>query len=383
MTILATTPEQQISQLLGATVEQLDLTPAEFDAAERCYRDLGAHLSEANAEVYVQGSFLLGTVVRPHDRDGEYDLDLVAKVNVARTSLSQKDLKDRVGKLLHDYRDDHDGGPCESPNEVSEGRRSWCLHYGTFHMDVLPCIPDSDATSPTAIELTDLQLREWQKSDPHRYVEWFRRQCAKQFEESRVVLSKEYGSVEDVPKHRVRTPLHRVVQILKRHRDIYFTDDHDDRPPSSLITTLAGLAYEGETDLVAAALAAVQRMPDHVEVRNGKFWVENPACAGENFADKWNDYDQRRLKFNAWRATVEQDLRGFLTETRGTVALHQRISKAFGSAPVEEAVRVLGTRTNVAREQGAVNLAAGGLLTTAATATSLPKHRFYGAETTP
>jgi hypothetical protein len=381
MTILAQTQEEQISQLIGTTIEQLDITDAAFDAAERCYHDLGAHLSDANAEVYVQGSFLLGTVVRPHHRDGEYDLDLVSKLDVAKASITQQELKDRIGVLLTNYHDLHDGGACESPTEVTEGRRSWCLHYNAFHMDVLPAIPDTSSTSGSAIELTDRNLRLWQKSDPLAYVEWFREQCAKQFEEQRVVLSKSYGSVDAVPKHRVRTPLHRVVQILKRHRDIYFADDLDDRPPSSLITTLAGRSFQGEKDLLAATMGAVQRMPDHVDKRNGEYWVENPACTGENFADKWNDYEVRRLKFEAWRAAVEQDLTGFQLETKGAVALHQRIAKAFGNGPVEEAVKVLGARTNLARENGNVHFATGGLLTTTVTATAVPSHRFFGGET--
>jgi hypothetical protein len=128
-------------------------------------------------------------------------------------------------------------------------------------------------------------------------------------------------------------------------------------------------------------MGAVQRMPDHVEKRNGDYWVENPACTGENFADKWNDYEVRRLKFEAWRAAVEQDLTNFQLETKGAVALHQRIAKAFGNAPVEEAVKVLGARTNIARENGNVHFATGGLLTTAATATAVQSHRFFGGET--
>jgi hypothetical protein len=380
MTSLATSQDEQISQLIDTTIEQLDITDEAFDAAERCYHDLGDRLSEANAEVYVQGSFLLGTVVRPHDDSNEYDLDLVSKLEIAKTSITQQQLKERIGDLLAEYHADHDGRACESPSKVSEGRRSWCLHYDTFHMDVLPCIPDAMAESDSAIELTDRNLRLWQKSDPQAYVNWFRRQCAKQFEEGRVMLSKTYGSVEAVPKHRVRTPLHRVVQILKRHRDIHFGEDYDDRPPSSLITTLAARSYLGETDLLAATMGAVQRMPEHVEKRNGHYWVENPACEGENFADKWNDYEIRRLKFESWRAAVEQDLAGFIEEEDGAVALHQRLAQAFGSAPVERAVKVLGTRTNLARQAGNVHFATGGLLTTTATATAVRDHRFFGGQ---
>lgn len=380
MTIFATSPEEQISQLLGTTIEQLDITDEAFATAERCYHDLGAHLSDANAEVYVQGSFLLGTVVRP-DIGGECDLDLVSKLQVAKTSITQTALKERIGALLADYHDAHSGQFCQSPSELTEGRRSWCLHYDNFHMDVLPSIPDNDAQSETAIELTDRELTRWQKSDPLEYVNWFRGQCATQFEQKCVELSKTYGSVEAVPKHRVRTPLHRVVQILKRHRDIYFVDEPDDRPPSSLITTLAARSYQGEQDLLAATMVAVQRMPEQIERRDGDYWVENPACAGENFADKWNDYEIRRLKFEGWRADVERDLSEFLNDTRGTIALHQRVAEAFGSAPVETAIKVLGEQANSARQNGNVHFATGGLLTTAATTTKVPDHRNFGGET--
>jgi len=381
MTILADNWEAQISQLIGTTIEKLDITDEAFAAAESCYLDLGDHLSTASAEVYVQGSFMLGTVVRPHHRAGEYDLDLVSRLEVPKTATTQQALKDKVGALLDDYLEEHDGAVCESPAEVTEGRRSWCLHYDNFHMDILPAIPDADSPSETAIQLTDRNLRNWQQSDPLAYVEWFRTQCAKQFAEERALLAKSYGSVDAVPKHRVRTPLHRVVQILKRHRDIYFENDLDDRPPSSLITTLAGRAYKGETDLVAATIGAVQRMPEHVENRSGQYWVENPACEGENFADKWNEYQNRRLKFENWRAAVERDLTGLLLETKGAVALHQRVAKAFGNAPVEEALKTLGTQTNLARENGNVHFATGGLLTTTVTATAVPTHRFFGGDT--
>ncbi|MGW6659636.1 hypothetical protein [Rhodococcus sp. NPDC055024] len=190
------------------------------------------------------------------------------------------------------------------------------------------------------------------------------------------MLASSYGAVDAVPKHRVRTPLHRVVQILNRHRGIYFADDFDDRPPSSLITTLAGQAYEGEIDLVEATMNAVQRMPEHIEKRDGRYWVENPACRGENFADKWNEYENRRLKFEGWRAAVERDLTDFLLETKGRVALHHRVAKVFGNGPVEEALKTLGARTSVVRENGNVHFTTGGLLTTATPATAVPTHRF-------
>jgi hypothetical protein len=376
---LPTGRDEQLSQLLGCTVEQLDISAEDFLAAEQRYLDLAKHLAEQGADIYVQGSVMLGTVVSPYGRIGEFDLDLVCRLNLAKTSVSQQGLKDRVGGYLTDYIDATDGVDDEIP-ELSESRRAWALNYRRFHMDVLPAIPNLDSGSPSAIVLTDKLLREWQDSDPKAYVAWFRGQCALQFELAREALAKAAaGTVDAVPLWRVRTPLHRVVQILKRHRDIFFATDEENRAPSSLITTLAALSYHGERDLLHATMSVVQRMPLHIEKRNGKFWVPNPV-ADENFADKWNDYPQRRVRFLEWAAQVERDLEAAATETSGVQAVRERLEKAFGPDPVRRAFGSIADQTRNIRERGELKVTSTGLLTTGA---GIParQHRFYGAPT--
>lgn len=376
---LPTTRDEQLSQLLGCTVEQLDISAEDFLAAEQRYLDLAKHLAEYGADIYVQGSVMLGTVVSPYGRIGEFDLDLVCRLNLAKTSITQQGLKERVGGYLTDYIDATDGVDDEIP-ELSESRRAWALNYRRFHMDVLPAIPNLNSGSPTAILLTDKLLREWQDSDPKAYVAWFRRQCALQFELAREALAKSAaGTVDDVPLWRVRTPLHRVVQILKRHRDIFFANDEENRTPSSLITTLAALSYHGERDLLHATMSVVQRMSLHIEKRNGKFWVPNPV-ADENFADKWNDYPQRRVRFLEWAAQVERDLEAAATETSGVQAVRERLEKAFGPDPVRRAFGSIADQTRNIRERGELKVTSTGLLSTGAGIPSRP-HRFYGAPT--
>ena len=374
---MPTTAEEQVSQLLGCTIAQLDITVDDFLAAEQRYQDVAKHLAEQGVDIYVQGSFMLGTVVAPHGRSGEYDLDLVCRSDIAKTSISQADLKARVGGYLDEYVDDAEPIDGEVP-ELDESRRCWTLGYDRFHMDVLPAIPDADSASHTAILLTDKQLRLWQQSDPLAYVAWFRARCARQFDLERMSLAKAAaGTVDDVPEWRVRTPLHRLVQVLKRHRDVHFGRS-DARTPSSLITTLAGQSYNGETGLLEAIFSAVQRMPEHVEVRNGRYWVENPVCEGENFADKWNEYPERRARFYRWLGQVEKDLEATVRERSGLGAVHSRLGSAFGREPVTKAVGALAEQTRREREGGAVRQTATGLLTSGAGA-PIRDHRFYGA----
>ena len=374
MSYLPSTREQQLSQLIGCTIEQLDISTPDFLAAKQRYDDLGAHLADQGAYIYVQGSTALGTVISPYGRWGEYDLDLVCLVDVRKTSITQAALKDRVGGFLDDYIDQATGD--DVPKSVEDGRRAWTLHYDRFHMDVLPAILDLEVVSPTAIELTDKKLRHWQKSDPQAYVAWFRERCAQQFLAERKEMAAG-GSVEDVPLWRVRTPLHRTVQVLKRHRDLAFALDPDNKPPSSLITTLAARAYGGETDLLAALLAVVHRMPDHIHKVNGVEWVENPVCAGENFADKWREYPERRKAFAQWHAAVTRDLQELVGERGGQLAVHERLGHWLGADQVRAAAGGIAGQTRGIREKGKLAATTSGLLTTGA-GTPTRDHVFFG-----
>jgi hypothetical protein len=370
--------EQFLSRIIGCTVEQLDITLDDFQAAEQRYMDVGKHLAEAGADVYVQGSFMLGTVVRPLGRSSEYDLDLVCRLPIDKTSITQEQLKERVGRHLGEYLETTDGVDDEVP-DLDESRRCWTLGYDRFHMDVLPALPDYGASTDTAILLTDKQLRFWQKSDPLAYVRWFRDRCAPEFLEKRAALSESAGSLDDVPEWQVRTTLHRVVQVLKRHRDVYFANDLDDRPPSSLITTLAARAYQGRGDLVTATLTAIQRMPGFIVVKDGKYWVSNPVAEDENFADKWNEYPQRRQKFLGWRAAAERVLTAALEESGGSQSVYGHLEKAFGEGPVRKALGMFGDEQRALRESGAMRMTQGGGLTAAAAGVAVrPNHGFYG-----
>jgi hypothetical protein len=370
---------KHISEIIGCTIEQLDIPLEDFQAAEQRYNDVGKHLADdAEADVYVQGSFMLGTVVRPYGREDEFDLDLVCKLDIGKESITQARLKERVGDHLGDYLEHTEGVDGEVP-ELEPRRRCWTLGYEKFHMDVLPCIPDAAGDSDTAILLTDTNLRFWQHSDPKAYVAWFRGQCAQEFLTERSVLAKKTGTVDDVPEWQVRTTLHRVVQVLKRHRDVFFADDCDDRPPSSLITTLTARAYDGRRDLVDATLLAVQRMPLLVEVRDGEFWVPNPVAEEENFADKWNEYPERRRKFLAWRLEVERVLTAAVEERSGTQAVVDHLEKAFGAGPVRKALGGFGVSQRELRESGGMRMGSTGLLTATGAGVSVrPNHRFYG-----
>jgi hypothetical protein len=220
---------------------------------------------------------------------------------MAKESTTQKDLKKAVGNRLK--------ADAELKRIIEERRPCWQLHYpGRFHLDVLPAIPDADRPDDSIL-LTDTDLVRWQHSNPVGYANWFYDRMRTEVVQLRESLAKaSSAAVEEIPEWRVRTPLQRAVQLLKRHRNLRFAADTGDCPASIIITTLAARAYNHEADTFTALLNVARAMPRHIENRGGVWWVANPVHPEENFADKWNESAARREAFLRWLAAVEADL---------------------------------------------------------------------------
>jgi hypothetical protein len=297
---------QRFNTFLTKIAESLDIPDSSYEEATLKYEEVALWLSRDDSElakyapdIYPQGSFRLGTVVRPIVKDCEYDIDLVCRLEIEKESITQKELKDKIGDRLK--------ANADLRKILTSSRRCWNLTYPRqFHMDVLPSIANIEQ-APDGILLTDTELHHWQKSNPKEYSDWFHRAMAVQFHRVREDLAKSLSaSIEEVPEWRVKTPLQRAVQILKRHRDVMFQNDLENRPVSIILTTLAAQAYKNQENVADALLTLALDMPKYIENRNGKWWVANPVEREENFADKWNEKPERRIAFLRWIDSVQR-----------------------------------------------------------------------------
>jgi hypothetical protein len=371
-----------LAALLQGTVQTLDI-PAELAALARArYREVGAllnvygdHGSRAPWDVYPQGSVLLGTVVLPLRRN-EFDIDLVCVRLIEPTSITQLKLKSDVGAALEIY--------VRKMGHVvlREGSRCWILEYGAtpFHLDVLPALPDPDG-SASGILLTDRGLSRWLSSDPKGYAAWFSGRMAQELLRKRAALAEQRQStLEDVPDWEVKTTLQQTAQVLKRHRDIFFKNDPDSRPPSILVTTLAGLSYGGERNLFEAVVGAADMMTAHVEKEGVRWVVANPVQEKENFADKWVEHPERASRFFAWVEVLKRDLsEAHDMRGQGIDQVAQRLSRSFGEEPVMKSAEKVAAIYKGAREAGRLGMAVGsGILSTTAGGRQVRPHTFYG-----
>lgn len=363
-----TTYTREARDFLDALADELEISDARYRDAEKSYTSLGEWLNRPESSlrqyepaVYVQGSFRLGTVIKPFTDEEEYDVDSVCELKLLeKTQLSQKELKRLVGIEVEAYRRAQ-----AMVKPLREGRRCWVLDYADgaqFHMDIVPALPNGASQrvlleayghdvryAETAIVITDnehphynIVSDDWPRSNPKGYAEWFRSRMAVIFERRRRALAEGMrASVETIPDYRVRTPLQSAIMILKRHRDIMFEGQKEIRPISVILTTLAAHGYEGE-ETIADALFAILTKMDQFILRDhyDNAVIPNPTDPAENFADKWIDHPEREEAFYAWLGQAREDFQQaaeFADRLRIQHLLENRLGTALAKRAADRA----------------------------------------------
>lgn len=339
--------EQQKKTTLSQMISELELPASAYQKAEDRYHDIGEWLcrdestcKQYEPRIFPQGSFRLGTAIRPIQNTDDYDLDLVCKlqVDLTKSNVTQEQLKNLVGDELELYRIARG-----IKKEMECKHRCWCLEYADhikFHMDIIPCIPEneerrtiikmailsesrneqlSQSVSDLAVAITDdrsLTFRiisdDWNISNPEGYGLWFesRMKLAQQYLTERALLFKS-ASIDKLPSYEWKSPLQVCIQLLKRHRDQWSFDDPDSKPISIIITTLASMAYQGESDIVHALLDVLENMGQYIRTQKPR--IPNPADPQEDFADKWDSQRGRELQleknFFTWLTQAQTDFK--------------------------------------------------------------------------
>lgn len=376
------------ADVLRHLAEDLDITHDQRALAEARYEDIGAWLAgngmiPRDVRLYPQGSFRIGTTNRD-PVTGEFDVDIVSRVDYAKDEISQRDLNEAVGEWLNAY---HYARAAENnplaPLEVVQKTRAWTLVYDNFHVDVLPVVPDgagSDKSDPSW--LTDKTLVRWQPTNPRGFATWFDATSADERQELRLSkAARQQVDVDDLPYTSVKTTLQLTVQLLKRHRDNFFGDDPGEvAPPSIVMTTLASRAYErystGGGDIDTVVKTVVNSMPEFIENRDGVVWIDNPVNKDENFADRYKDNPAKKEALDDWLDAAATAV-GRITAPGGMDVVAKSIEASFGGGLGSRVAKRLGNEVQAARERGTLSSAAGALSVTGA-GRAHPKHEFFG-----
>ena len=350
-----------VSEDFEKLATNLDISPTMYKYAEDRYKEIAKYLETRgiDAAFYPQGSFRTGTVVRPlkDGKDADYDIDVVSELLDKKNMVSPANVKSEVGAALK-------GSQIYAPMLRPEDDRCWTLEYKAiisgigFNMDIVPCVHECDETitklvslgvpgdfAKCAIAITERTTQKqyhWRASNPEGYGCWFDKINAPflqlNLKEKKLKLLNENrnlfmatATIDDVPDYYIRSTLQRAIQILKRHRDIFYSradKSGELRPASVIITTLAAqIAQRSPTASIEGLLQHISNgLSEYGELLKGhrplneafwgeknyithtkdKWYIPNPVNPEDNYADSWTNATAQL--FFKWVDAVQLDL---------------------------------------------------------------------------
>ena len=375
--------DRRIDMRLRQIAKELDITDEKYENAVSSYKAVGTYLSnniDTQVEIFPQGSFKLGTVIKPLSDEDDYDIDLVCKVK--KFFSKPQDLKNEVGQALK-LSDRY------SKMLQEEGKRCWTLKYADkaqYHMDILPAIEDITYCSNKKLKITNkdenTNIYTFTTTTPEAYFEWFDK---KQKEEKRRLLEsfafQNNKNIAEVPDYKVRTTLQVALQILKRYRDKKFEKNLEDKPISIILTTIMAQVYKGENNVYELIKNFSNNYHKYIKIKDGIEWVENPVNNDENFADKWQIYPERKDAFGFFISELKRDIVNNTFIASGDLLKESKSYKElFGEKIVEKAYANIGNKAKILRESGKMYIDRDATVNFKQQGTKVKDHKFFGQE---
>ncbi|WP_421918867.1 SMODS domain-containing nucleotidyltransferase [Marinifilum sp.] len=343
-----------LDDILKRITESLQLNPSRRKLVEERYDAVSSFIEESegmfhNAEIYAQGSYRLGTTVRPRQGE-EYDLDFVVQINKDWQSMPFQQIYKEFKSLMKS------NGNWEKL--VKEKSRCIRLDYADeFHMDIIPTCTESSYGDPNRIMVPDKKEHSWVISNPEGYAKWFEN---KYISQSSIYLHNFYEGMEiraaqELPKddpNYLKQPLQHAVQLIKRYRDIYFERREHLAPSSIVLTTLVGQLYNGEDSIYETMNQVIERFELAVAKKKRsyqQFHISNPVLPEEIFTKEWEEKPELFAAFIEFIKALK-DLWRKLNESYGR-DLFELFKSHFGSGVFENAMRSQGEYVQKMRDK--------------------------------
>jgi len=371
-------------------IEGLDIPQGLYEKAIEHYNAVATFLQKKGIEsdIYPQGSYSLGTVVRPYkeSEDAAYDLDAVCEIKLNKSDTTAKEVKKMVGDALKS-----DGTYRKMLQE--EWDKCWTLEYADvngigFSVDIVPAVAEEDIVlknnletegvdftvydSQIAITHKDGDKYTWKTSNPKAYQNWFKklnesfmkaeRQRQAKRRDGRLYVLNE-ATVEKIPETQERSALQRVIQIVKYHADVYYTKGNikEYKSASVIVTTLIALLAQeadpslevfpllsyivGELEIYGENLSLTESVfAKRYENKNiirrigGQWILRNPLNPSENLVDSWNQEPRKAQYFFQWIRMLKKDyLTSLDTEDEKFVAV---LENNFGKDYLQKSLNI-------------------------------------------
>ena len=179
-----------LDDMLKRITEALQLNDSRRQLVEERYKSVSTYIETSpglffNSNIYAQGSYRLGTTVKPRQGE-EYDLDFVVQINQDWRKESFADVYNTFKTLLK--------SDARWKGLLIEKPRCIRLNYADeFHMDIIPTCTENRFGDKNRIMIPDKTEHRWVISNPEGYALWFE---SKYIAQRNIYLSDFYPGME-------------------------------------------------------------------------------------------------------------------------------------------------------------------------------------------
>lgn len=403
--------DDALVSILERILAECDLPPDLYRRALDHYKEKTDYLKtcpvlcDYEVTLKPQGSTSTGTTVPPPTkRKGDFDVDLLIAIEASRTHFSPRNLHSDIGVHLRKA----------YGKDLSRLRLGWQLNDAfehRMHFDVVPAVRTHHAIHGNILSATVWEQNTWKETNPESYTARFNELAEKMpILESQLIACANSAEpmmnkrahvpkVEQMPAFTpFKKPLQRIVQLTKRHRDMWFLgrpeNGLDRKPASIVVTTILWYAYEryvidrvfpNVTSILKVMASALTdehillRVPKH----NGfEYLLPNPTLMDENLVGKWNKAENKRdvAEYFEW-AKSYQGFIDALAKEEGRHFLNRRLTEGLGAdyvQPVLEKVVAEVAPGAPSRPRFGYVPSIGIVAASAASAMPLPPHTNHG-----
>ena len=400
-----------LDTLLTDVAIRIQLNRSDYDKAVDRYKAIqnwidrdGSPLKDRVKLLYPQGSMAIGATVASKLKTDEFDLDIVADLDLPENvppdlplDILCKAIRGKPGSRYH--------------NMVTRKTRCVTIQYSDgMHLDITPVVRRPDTIERESWIFHDRPENPRERgysliANPYGFAEWFKDttpadQDFIQFFEAResryyeLVLLAERAQGEPVPAQ--EPPFQKskaviVLQLLKRWRNVVYDDRSGRYPPSILIAKLiAGAANQtgSLSEELAHQAQNMLRVFRGYHQRNSLIRVQNPVCPEDILTDRWpGSLDEQSVLIRDLERLIES-----VHRLTAGCALHERqeiMVNLFGEIPARDAVRAFNEEQGKRMREGESRhrLGIGSIALSTGAASSVesslpirrtPKHTFHG-----
>ena len=246
--------------------DEVNLNPSRLDRLETAVGGVNDYLTNnlpGYQKMEKQGSYALGTLIKPVDDNDEYDADIQIVMN-PNSNWEPRDYIHQVNRTL--------SGNKTYADKLRLKTRCVTVDYaGDFHLDVVPRV-----TIEGKHYVCNRIENRWEPTDGNGFRDWFN-------DKNRLTGGN----------------LKRVVRLLKHLRD----HKNSFRAKSILLTTLAGNTIrksdegtEGVSTVADTLETVLSRMDDYLQRHPNMPEIKNPVLPAENFNRHWTQQNYTNFR---------------------------------------------------------------------------------------